>query len=954
MREYSNTPIDWRIRLLAAQRYEAVLMDYPPPLNGLIVSGVYNKQMVERPQQQFSSPEEEVAFLREQLAAKERSLLERTATIDTVDIETVGKETLREYGSFTPKKVLEKDHTLTEHEVHASVQQLETSRHKVEDIIALAQERGIHNALQVVEKTRDPYLLDEVHRTLIAQLRQGIIVQDLKERSPLWQLLHMTLFEVVLPEVVAQGREKALPELAGTMEQWLIGLQTICNDPRGLHYVLEIAVAEDSDDIVFYVAIPNDYVTLFEKQTLSLFPHASIIEQQNDYNIFAAGGFHSVSVAALKKHPIYPVRMYDDFASDPLAVILNAFSKIERTGGGAAIQIVIQPNKQRYDDIYRRIVERVQKGMKASEAIKRSTIGGEFMASLGEFVFSSNRKKNEAATPVIDQDAIQQFTKKLETHIMSATIRLVASGRSVERARQIRRELEASFEQFASPFANGLVFNELTGSRLIAAEKAFSFREANPRTALPFAIRELASIIHFPANGILSSPQFKQSRAKTEAAPTVLPSQGTLLGKNIHRNTERDIFITSDDRLRHFYIIGQTGTGKTTLMKNMISQDIANGDGVCMIDPHGTDIDDIVAAVPPERVDDIIYFDPSRQERVVGLNMLEYDSTKPEQKTFVVNELFSIFQKLYGANPESMGPMFEQYFRNATLLVMEHPESGNTLMDISRVMADAAYRKLKLQHATNPVVVQFWQEIATKAGGEASLQNIVPYIVSKFDVFTANDYVRPIIGQQKSSFNFREIMDQRKILLVNLSKGRLGDINANLIGMILVGKILMAALSRVDDPSKSFAPFYLHMDEFQNISTDSISAILSEARKYKLSLTIAHQFMAQLDSDIKDAVFGNVGSIAAFRVGSDDASALESQFSPTFTASDLLNVPNRNAYVRILADGTPTKPFSIATNPPPVGYPEEVAARIERSAVRYGRDRSVVEEEIKIRYQVSL
>jgi hypothetical protein len=370
-----------------------------------------------------------------------------------------------------------------------------------------------------------------------------------------------------------------------------------------------------------------------------------------------------------------------------------------------------------------------------------------------------------------------------------------------------------------------------------------------------------------------------------------------------------------------------------------------------MIDPHGTDIEDVLSAVPPERERDVIYFDPSSQERIIGLNMLEYDPQKPEQKTFVVNELFSIFQKLYGANPESMGPMFEQYFRNATLLVMESPETGNTLMDISRVMSDAAYRRVKLAKAKNPVVKQFWNEIAAKAGGEASLENIVPYIVSKFDVFTANDYMRPIIGVEHSAFNFREVMDERKILLVNLAKGRIGEINANLIGMIIVGKILMAALSRVDDPSRSFSPFYLHMDEFQNISTNSIAAILSEARKYKLGLTIAHQFIAQLDEGIRDAVFGNVGSLAAFRVGADDAEMLAPQFSPAFDANDLMNVPNRTAYVRVLANGTPTRPFSIQTLAPEVPDYRRIAALIAESGARYGRVKTEVEAEIARRYE---
>jgi hypothetical protein len=266
------------------------------------------------------------------------------------------------------------------------------------------------------------------------------------------------------------------------------------------------------------------------------------------------------------------------------------------------------------------------------------------------------------------------------------------------------------------------------------------------------------------------------------------------------------------------------------------------------------------------------------------------------------------------------------------------------------VMADAKYRRMKLEKAKNPVVVQFWREIATKAGGEASLENIVPYIVSKFDVFTANDYMRPIIGQQKSAFNFRQIMDERKILLVNLSKGRLGEINANLIGMIIVGKILMAALSRVDSMTMDFPPFFLHIDEFQNVSTPSISSILSEARKYKLSLTVAHQFIAQLDENIKNAVFGNVGSIAAFRVGSDDATALESQFSPVFVANDLMNVPNWNCFVRMLANGVPTKPFSMATMPPYKADPSRVELLKEFSARHYGRPRHEIEAEISARY----
>jgi hypothetical protein len=480
--------------------------------------------------------------------------------------------------------------------------------------------------------------------------------------------------------------------------------------------------------------------------------------------------------------------------------------------------------------------------------------------------------------------------------------------------------------------------------------QSFSFREFDAKTALPLSLDEIATILHFPAEGVESAPQFKQSRAKTAPAPLDLPQHGTLLGSNKHRNIETQVYVTPEDRLRHFYIIGQTGTGKTVLMKNIIEQDIAGGAGVCMIDPHGNDIIDVLGTIPDNRIDDVIYFDPSRTDMVMGLNMLEYDPEHPEQKTFVVNELFSIFQKLYGANSEALGPMFEQYFRNSTQLVMEDPESGSTLLDISRVMVDASFRRMKMSKARNPVVVQFWRDIATKAGGEAALENIVPYITSKFDVFNANDFMRPIIGQQKSAFNFRNVMDEKKILLINLSKGKLGDINANLIGMIVVGKILMAALSRVDDLTKSYAPFYLHIDEFQNVTTDSISSILSEARKYKLGLTIAHQFIAQLAEPIRDAVFGNVGSIAAFRVGSDDAPVLEAQFAPIFDASDLMNIENYNAYVRILANGVPTKPFNIRTMTPNETDHGKVARIIERSYEQYGQPRRKVEMDISSRY----
>lgn len=381
----------------------------------------------------------------------------------------------------------------------------------------------------------------------------------------------------------------------------------------------------------------------------------------------------------------------------------------------------------------------------------------------------------------------------------------------------------------------------------------------------------------------------------------------------------------------------------------MAVQDIEAGKGVCFIDPHGSDLQDILARVPDNRIEDVVYFNPSDVERPMGLNMLEYDPRYPEQKTFVVNELLGIFNKLFDMKTAG-GPMFEQYFRNATLLVMDDPASGNTLFEISRVLSDKTFRDYKLSKTTNPIALSFWRDVAEKAGGEGALQNIVPYITSKFDNFLSNDIMRPIIGQERSSLNFREIMDSQKILLVNLSKGRLGDLNSSLLGLILVGKLLMASLSRVDMPEAERKDFYLYIDEFQNVTTNSIATILSEARKYRLDLTIAHQFIGQLQEDIKKAVFGNVGSMAIFRVGAEDSEFLEKQLAPLYTAQDLMNIDNYNAYVRLLIAGETARPFNIIARPFTKGS-EEVKEKVAAfSSLKYGRPRDEIEAEIRKKY----
>ncbi len=900
------------------------------------------------PEKQFSSPEEEIAFLRKEIVRNREA--GNVSALDTV----------RRYSVTPSEKILSSESIVNDNEAHETAANLkaETSEEKVQELIAMIPEKGIKNTIAVAEKLNDPHLFDDLHRSLVSYIASGQQI-NLTEKDALWKPLHMTLFEVNLPDVEEGGREKSLTELISGMEQFYSGMISVAEDnKRGSWFTIEIAKENNQSDFSFYISVPSENKRLLEKQILSIFPSANILERPNDYNIFNESGVSVGATASLAKHSLYPLRSYQDFDVDPLSVLLNGFSKIDKEGEGAAIQLMIGSRQDNYADKARGAIESIRAGEDVKTALSEmdkgvaSKVAREIFSVFksAEAINKEKDKKTERAGQV-DNALLEQFNNKLKTPAVAVSLRVAASSRTEQEASAILSDLIASFNQFENSEGNNITWKKTSGRKQEALLRDFSLRNWNQSEVMTWNLEETTTIIHLPsAIGGKVAPSLRQVKSASAPAPSNLPVEGTILGINDFRGIKTEVKISDEDRLRHFYIIGQTGTGKTTLMKNMLVQDIEAGHGVCFIDPHGTDIADILGSIPEHRKDDVIYFDPARLDRVIGLNMLEFDERFPEQKTFVVNELFSIFQKLYGAVPESMGPMFEQYFRNATLLVLEDPASGSTMLDIARVFADANYRRMKLKKAKNPVVIQFWTEIATKAGGEASLENIIPYITSKFDVFTANDFMRPIIGQQNSSFNFRQLMDEKKILLVNLSKGRLGEINANLIGMIIVGKILMAALSRVDDMSKGYPNFFLHMDEFQNITTDSISAILSEARKYKLGLTVAHQFIAQLDEKIKDAVFGNVGSIATFRVGPEDSEFLEKQFSPIFTSKDLMNIENRQAFLRILADGTPQKPFNIHTLPPKEVDINKVNELIDYSYQRYAKPRRQIEMDISSRF----
>ena len=583
---------------------------------------------------------------------------------------------------------------------------------------------------------------------------------------------------------------------------------------------------------------------------------------------------------------------------------------------------------------------------------------GSILSEIFSVINSSSEKPeketlNQKKLSPQEEELLKSMEEKNSKAGLDVNIRLVVSTLNKEKATMYLNNIGDSFMEYNHYSYGNSLTRAIKSSRQVSD---FIYRRFNENISSLLNTEELASLFHFPLKNA-ETPNILWLTSKVAPAPSEVPSEGLLLGYNTYRGIKKEIRFKQADRRRHTYIIGKSGVGKSVLQADMIVQDIENGHGVCVLDPHGDLISDILSRIPTQRSEDVIIFSPADTQRPMAMNLLEYDPRYPEQKTFVINELIGIFDKLYDLKATG-GPMFEQYMRNALLLIMDDPESGSTLLEIPKVLADENFRKMKLAKCKNSTVVDFWKKEAEKAGGDAALANIVPYITSKLTPFVSNDIMRPIIGQQKSSFNFRDAMDSQKIILIDMPKGLIGESNAYLLGMIVVGKILMAALSRTDLPAETRKDFFLYIDEFQNFTTNSICQILSEARKYGLGLIIGHQYIGQLtknnNTEIKDAVFGNVGTMIAFKVGAEDAEFLVKEFAPTFNEYDLVNVPKGTAYLKLLVDNAALRPFSLQTIWPILGNERpEMGEKIRAlSRLKYSQDRSIVEAEIARRTSI--
>lgn len=739
--------------------------------------------------------------------------------------------------------------------------------------------------------------------------------------------LGLVFFEVKLPrsnEVEIRAAEQMFTGLIGLGEE-LTGFKKFIGSRKFVSF--EVVAFKES--IKFYVVCSKSIANIVDRQINGTYPLAEI-NQVKEYNLFPDSAFTSYAALKLEKDTRIPFQTYEELAVDSIATITDIFSKLN-DNEGAVYQMIISPAGSNWRNEAKEFVKKLREPAKEGET--------------------------KASKPKFNEDTISLMDKKADKSGFYTDIRIVCVSDTKFGADSNLANTLSVFDQFLKEAGNR--FKKMKEDELKTIAEDVIYRI--PRQSMILNTAELATLFHFP-NKNVTSPHIKWQLAKKAPAPDFVAStyqkDYMYIGRNSFRGQFKEVFIKPEDRLRHMYVIGQTGTGKSGFMSGMMIRDMKLGHGCGYIDPHGTDAEKILQQVPPERVEDVVIFDPSDLERPVGLNMLEFSN--PAQRTLVTNEMLNIFDTLYNLKTTG-GPMFEQYFRYAIMLLTDDVESGSTLLEIPKIFADDGYRNYKLSKCTDQEVVDFWRKQAEQATGDVGLKNVTPYVVSKLAPFLTNQYVRPIISQQVSSINFRNIMDEGKILIVKLTKGRIGDLNASLLGMIIIGKLLIAALEREGTDEKSRNPFYLYIDEFQNYLTDGIMTILAEARKYRLSLTMGHQFIGQLtreggNTKIRDAVFGNVGNKAIFRVGEDDAAFLKKVIGEGFEELDLQQIENFNFYLKMLADGKPTPAFTtrsfygdspfdmIGQSNPQIA---DVTKQISR--LKYGKDRNIIENEIKLR-----
>ena len=652
----------------------------------------------------------------------------------------------------------------------------------------------------------------------------------------------------------------------------------------------------------------------------------------------------------LKKDSAYPIASFEEMKWDAQTALLNAFSKVKENEG-MALQILFRPTDKKWvDEASAKIDElKGKKGGWHGSNLPMKVLNLFLDIVKAPFEVPEEHKYDESKDEVSNtkQQEIAAIENKIRYPGFQSLIRVIACSSSKPRSDTLVGGIVAAFAQFDSPSNNGFKYDVAKDTHKLGIDYIFrSF--PTKRTSMILNTVELASMYHLPSQNSIPTSGVERQLTKQVDGPSRLVTDGTLIGINEYRGEKKEIRLSVDDRRRHMYIIGATGMGKSVYMRNIAYQDMMDGKGFAFIDPHGDVVEEILARVPKERIDDVIYFDPGNIENPMGMNFLEYRTE--EEKDFIVQEGINMLYSLYDPGHTGIfGPRGEQMFRNAALLLMADPK-GATFIDIPQVFVDAELVKEKLKYVTDKNVRDYWTKEFPASQKSNDAGEVVTWFSSKWSPFISNTMMRNILGQTKSSFDIRQVMDDQKILLVNLSKGKLGELNSKLLGMIFVMKFQTAAMSRVNIPENERKDFCLFVDEFQNFSTESFESILSEARKFRLNLIVANQFMTQLTDKIREGVLGNVGTIVAGRVGVTDAEMLEKVFTPTFTAEDLHKQPNHYAIATVMMHGMPTAPFTMAL-PAPMGEGrDEVFESLKNyCSTKFGRPRAEVDAEIEAR-----
>jgi len=792
----------------------------------------------------------------------------------------------------------------------------------------------------------------------------------MRRRKNFLRSINFVFLQVMIPKKESkedQERERdqtsEIRKVIGIGEHFFSALNgvydsTIGSVVRGQDFLSLEFVATDGE-IKFFIGCPREISDLVTKQITSFYPDA-VVEIVESPQIFRENTKQATGYLTATKKFSMPFKTYQKFESaDPMNGILNALSNAsDEYGNSAAIQLMIRPAKSNWQQKTRDLAKKMASGK--SEILWWNPIS--WLGNFFEMMIrgkDENQKADEGEQKNESQELTKSMEEKAEKHGFETIIRCVASSPERRTADLHLKNILNSFAQFGTPSLNSFKKKVYHSSRALIRNFLFRhFRRSwHFQNKIILSTEEIASMFHFPHVKFNAIPGIKWQNYKIVKAPANIPKEGLLLGYNFYRGEKTPIYMKREDRFRHFYVIGQTGTGKSSIFQTMIRQDLRNGDGVCVIDPHGSLIESLLPFVPKSRVDDVVIFDPSDVERPMGMNLLEADD--PDEQDMVALDAMNIMLKMF--DEEVFGPRIQDYFRNGVLTLMADPDGG-ALTDIVRLFTDDGFQRAKVKHVKNPVVKSFWTKQMAQTG-QREKQEMIPYFAAKFGAFVTNSMMRNIIGQTKSAFDFATVMNEGKILFMNLSKGTVGDINSKLLGMIIVSKLQMAALRRQKEMSAGTKPrdFFMYIDEFQNYVTDSIESILSEARKYRLSLNIAHQYLGQIDTsnqkkgvNLKDAVLGNVGTIMCYKIGAQDAEVMQKEMAPSFSDQDLLNVDAFKGAMKLAIDGQPCRPFSISVEKPWLEKGDEEMGKVLKqiSRLTHGRDRKFVEKEIFARLDV--